>query len=309
MRIGANARKLLTAGAFVLLVAGAWVGLALIPERSPEERKQIADLFDHAETSEAKGRLADAEAAYREALGLAERVRDLKAQIAGRIGLARLAAAHERHGEAVEYLIPALDLARGLKDPERTATVLNNLGEVSRIQGNLEEAKRRFQEALDLPGATEKTRAAALNNLGEIARADRRFDEALNYYRRSMVLNEQIDYRPGLAANLANIGSIHLVKGQTATGIAWLERGQRAAFEAGDRLAVPAILTTLGQAYLAAGRIKDGMWSLVEARDQYLLLGLEAKAAALTSQIRAAGGGDAAPRPGDRMPARTGTER
>ena len=232
-------------------------------------------------------------------------MKDVKAQIASRIGLARLAAAHERYPEALGHLTPALDLARGLKDAERTATVLNNLGEIARTHGNLEEAQRRFQEALDLPGAAPKSRAAALNNMGEIARADRRYDEALEYYRRSLALNEEVEYKPGLAANMANLGAIYLARGRTATGIAWLEKAHRTAFEAGDRLAVPPILASLGQAYLAAGRVKDGMWSLVEARDQYLLLGLETKAAALTRQIRAAGAAGA--RPAERAPAHAGT--
>jgi len=293
MRLTSAQRKLLTTTAFALFFAALWVGLSLLPERAPDERKQVADLFDRAEAAEAKGRLTEAGAAYREALALADRVKDTKAQIAARIGLARLATAHERHAEALAHLNPALPLAQGLKDPDRTATVLNNLGEIARSQGNLEAAGRRFQEALETPGASDKARAAALNNLGEIARAGRRFDRALDYYRRSLALNEKLDYKPGLAANLANIGAVHLARGRGAEAVGWLERGHRAVFEAGDRLAVPAILTTLGQAYAAAGRAQEALDSLVEARDSYLLLGLESKANALTRQIqdlRATGG-------------------
>jgi len=286
MRLGHRTRKLATAGAFVLLIAGLWVGLNLLPERAPEERRQLADLFDRGEAGEAKGHLPEAEAAYREALALADRLRDTKAQIAARIGLARLAAVRERHEDAANHLAPALGLAQGLKDPERTATVLNNLGEIARARRNLEEARGRFQQALDLQGASEKTRAAALNNLGEIARAGGRYGEALDYYRRSLALNEKLNYKPGLAANLANIGAVHLARGRTREAVEWLERGQRVAFEAGDRLGLPTILTTLSQAYAAAGNADDALASLVEARDQYLLMGLEAKAAALTREIQ-----------------------
>ncbi len=286
MRVGPGTRKLVTAGAFVLLLAGLWLGLSLLPERAPEERRQLADLFDKAVAGEGRGRLAEAEGAYREALALADRLNDAKAQIAARIGLARLAAAHERYDDAVNHLNPALPLACGLQDADRTATVLNNLGEIARARGSLDAAGRRFQEALETPGASDKTRAAALNNLGEIARAGRRFDRALDYYRRSLALNEKLDYKPGLAANLANIGAVHLARGRGAEAVGWLERGHRAVFEAGDRLALPAILTTLGQAYAAAGQADEALGSLVEARDQYLLLGLDAKATALTRQIR-----------------------
>ena len=286
MQLSSRTHKLVTAGAFVLLLAALWLGLSLLPDRAPEERKQLADLFDRAEAGEGRGRLAEAEVAYREALALADRLPDAKAQIAARIGLARLAAAHERHDAALTLLSPALGLAQNLKDPDRTATVLNNLGEIARARGNLDEAGRRFQETLETPGASDKTRAAALNNLGEIARAERRFDRALDYYRRSLALNEKLGYKPGLAANLANIGAVHLARGRGVEAVGWLERGHRAAFEAGDRLALPAILTTLGQAYAAAGKVDEALWSLVEARDQYLLLGLESKAAALTREIR-----------------------
>jgi hypothetical protein len=44
-------RKLGTAGVFVLLIAALWVGLSLLPERAPEERKQIADLLGPGEGS------------------------------------------------------------------------------------------------------------------------------------------------------------------------------------------------------------------------------------------------------------------
>ena len=286
MRIGARARKVGTAGVFVLLIAALWVGLSLLPERSPEDRKQIADLLDGAEASEARGRLMEAQVTYRLALTMADKAVDLKAQIAAHIALARLAAAHERNAEASAELANALDLARRLNDAERTATVLNNLGEVGRAQGELEEARQFFQQALDLPGATEKTRAAALNNLGEVARAERRFPEALEFYRQSQALNEKLEYKAGLAANLANIGAVHLSQGNPREAVQWLQRGYRLAFESGDRLALPPILTTLGQAYVAAGDVQEGGLSLIEARDQYLLLGLEAKAGALTREIQ-----------------------
>lgn len=286
MRVTAGERRVLAAGVFVLLIAALWVGLSLLPDRAPGERRQLADLFDRAEAGEGRGRLAEAEAAYGDALALADRLRDAKAQIAARIGLARLAAAHERHADALNRLGPALDLARGLKDPERTATVLNNLGEIQRARGQTDEARRRFREALATAGSSEKARAAALNNLGEVARADQRYDEALDYYRRSLALNEALQYKPGLAANLANIGAVHLARGKGVDAVAWLERGQRASVEAGDRLGLPAILTTLGQAYAAAGKAEEALLSLVEARDQCLLLGLESKAATLTREIQ-----------------------
>lgn len=54
----------------MLPIAGLWVGLDLLPERSPDERRQLADLFDRGEAAEAKGRLAEAQAAYRDALAL-----------------------------------------------------------------------------------------------------------------------------------------------------------------------------------------------------------------------------------------------
>lgn len=140
---------------------------------------------------------------------------------------------------------------------------------------------------LDLPGAKEKVRAAALNNLGEVHRAEGEYDRALHYYRQSVALNERLEYKQGLAANLANIGATHLAQGRPDEALAWLERGYRTAFQAEDRLALPAILTTLSQAYAAAGRMQEALESLVEARDKYLLMGLEGRAASLTREIQA----------------------
>jgi len=85
MRRNATLRKLGTAGVFVLVMAALWVGLSLLPERSPDERKQIADLLDSAEAGEARGRLAEAQAAYRRTLTLAEKAADAKAMIAARM--------------------------------------------------------------------------------------------------------------------------------------------------------------------------------------------------------------------------------
>lgn len=285
MAANATVRKLGTAAVFVLLVTGLWVGLSLLPERAPGERRQLADLFDRAEAGEGRGRLVAAEAAYREALALAEKLQDAKAQIAARIGMARLAAARDHLAEAATALAPALPLARQLNAPERTATVLNNLGEIARARGDLDEAKRRLDEALGIAGAQGRTRAAVLNNLGEIARAERQLDRALAYYQEAKALNEEVGYMRGLAANLANIGATHLAQGQAQEAVRWLVQGQRAAFEADDRLTMPAILTTLSQAYAAAGNTEGARASLMEARDRYLFLGLESKAAALTREM------------------------
>lgn len=123
---------------------------------------------------------------------------------------------------AARHFERALALAReryGEGDP-RLATDLNNLAEVYRLLGGLEEAEKLYLEALSLdrqrgsadPGAT----ATTLNNLALLYRAKKRFEEAEDLYRQALQLLEGNlgPNHPDLARLLNNWAMLKLARGE-----------------------------------------------------------------------------------------------
>lgn len=134
---------------------------------------------------------------------------------------------------AAQHFERALAIAReryGPDDP-RIATDLNNLAEVYRLLGRLDDAEKLYLEALELdrrrPVGNPSETATTLNNLALLYRAQKRFDEAEGLYRRALRLLEEGlgPNHPDVARLLNNWAMLELTRGEPARA---LELGRRA---------------------------------------------------------------------------------
>jgi len=180
----------------------AWWGYK---ERLPEEERQarialrerlLADLPDDDSSLAARAELllalgwfhywggvaeyAMAEAAWDEALALAERTNDTRQQARAHNGLGNTYAARGHLDKAIAAFQRAIAL-----EPTN-ARPYNNLGSVYHEQGCLNEAIAEFQRAIELDPAF----ARSYNNLGDVYYDQGRLDEAFAAYQQAIALEQ-----------------------------------------------------------------------------------------------------------------------
>jgi len=151
----------------------------------------IQQAYELAVQHHQSGRLAEAEALYRQILAVEPRhadVLNLLGVIAAQVG---------RHDAAIELIRQAIALAPGIP------LFYSNLGEASREAGQLDAAIAAFRQAIALnPGYPE-----AHNNLGNALKKMGSMDEAIDGYRQAIAL------KPDLAEAYGNLGNALHEKG------------------------------------------------------------------------------------------------
>jgi len=176
-----------------------------------------------------KGRLAEAEALFREALEMRRRLlgpehEDVATSL-NNLGLLLIDRGQSDEGEAL--LHQALDMRRRLLGPrhEEIATSLNNLGFCSSQRMRHDEAERYYRESLEMDrairGDLHPNVAVTMSNLATALTQLRRHDEAAELLESASQLHFRIHGpdHPGRATLLNNLGQLHMWRGQLPLAI------------------------------------------------------------------------------------------
>ncbi|QSJ19671.1 CHAT domain-containing protein [Nostoc sp. UHCC 0702] len=113
--------------------------------------------------------------------------------------------------EALKYYNQALPISRAVKDREREATTLTNIGSVYSSLGDKQEALKYYNQALPISRAVgdRRVEAATLNNIGSVYSSLGDKQEELKYYNQSLPILRAVGDRGGEATTLKNIGLAH----------------------------------------------------------------------------------------------------
>jgi tetratricopeptide (TPR) repeat protein len=155
--------------------------------------------------------------------------------------LSSLGYIHRRLGlfdVAVRYYEESTGIFKKLKQMESYAAMLNNVGNVYRIQGKIEEALQRcmlawrirhnlFQKG-EIPefliGLSLSTLGRIYLDVNDLARAEGFFSQAFEIYQRTA-------YKRGIAATYNRFGELDLAKGNLQTAEEWFKKAQTASME------------------------------------------------------------------------------
>ncbi|HEY3901089.1 MAG TPA: tetratricopeptide repeat protein [Chthoniobacter sp.] len=152
----------------------------------------VQQTFDLAQAHHQAGRLAEAEALYRQVLGAEPN------HAGGWHFLGLIALQRGRCDLAAEWIRKSIVL-----EP-MNAAAYSDLGEVQRTAGRLDEAVEAYRRALEI----DPQHVDAHNNLGIALAQRRRFDEATVEFRRA------VELRPGFVEAMNNLGTALLEQGQ-----------------------------------------------------------------------------------------------
>lgn len=142
--------------------------------------------------------------------------------------LAGLAAAEKDHAAGRRYCNESLELWPENDFAGRGKT-LHNLGRIEQGSGNLQEARRIYEEVLPLRrrSGDERGLAMTLSNLGMIAQQEDNYAEARDLYAQSLSIWRKLAQPPHIAILLNNIGDLELQENHSEKAMVFFIHARR----------------------------------------------------------------------------------
>ena len=163
----------------------------------------------------------------------------------------------------------ALELARELDDTARVGGALSNLGNLAQFRGDLAEARRLLNDAIDCyAGAgSERNRAIVTSNLGIVEFRDGDLEAADGVFRGALSLAREIHERREEAAALRWLARVQLDLGAVVDARALLEASIPPTSEVGDRHGIADLLEIAAAVTATDGSPRDAAELLGAAED------------------------------------------
>ncbi len=173
--------------------------------------------------------------------------------------MALLALGAGQFDAALEAADAAIAAARAAADEFEAGVALIARATVVARQGDIDQAQRAFEVALDELGQRGWARASALYGLGRLAVVRRDDARALEHYRAALVLYRQVDARSEMVRCLAAIGWVALSERNLALARASLTESLQLSLAGGQRQATARGLSALSAFATAAGDLASAL--------------------------------------------------
>ena len=179
-----------------------------------EEDQQVEILLKLGQVLELVGEWQAAEEIDRQAVALADRLADVQRYALAQQSLGWLLRKRGEYAEAYAWMKRARDSYQMLGDRDGVSHVLADIGEIHRLQGNYPEARRYYDESLNLaegvsvPYLRQKARAHALKGAGTVATWQGDYAAAREFNQESLAIRRELGDKPGVATLLNNLGIV-----------------------------------------------------------------------------------------------------
>jgi adenylate cyclase len=210
-----------------------------------DEAEKLAVLLQRGRILELIGRYDEAEADYRAALEISDRL----AQPAGaRFALAQLCRQRGDYQAALSWLNEAQSRRAAREDSAGLAEALIEMGMVLYRLGDYDKVREPLHQGLALTRAADDKAGAALalNNLGNVAYSQGDYDAARALYEESLTLRRELGDKYGVANSLGNLGNVVAAQGDYAAAHALHEESLTLRREMGDKYGIGVTLSHLG---------------------------------------------------------------
>jgi tetratricopeptide (TPR) repeat protein len=134
---------------------------------------------------------------------------------------------------------------------------LNNQGFIYNIKGDIPKALEYFEKSLKLQEEIgyKVGIAELLSNIGVIYYNQNEKNKALDYYKRSLKIREELGDKDGIANSLNNIGSVYYDQKDMHKALAYYGNSLKIQEEIGDKLGYAYSLNNIGSAYFNQGDV------------------------------------------------------
>jgi tetratricopeptide (TPR) repeat protein len=143
------------------------------------------------------------------------------------------------------------DTTRKLFYLKHLAGALNNIGFLAQTQGDIPKAIDFYLKSLKIEEEIKNKKGIAysLNNIGSIYKDQGDISKGLEYYHKSLKIREEINDKKGIANALNNIGIIHKNQGDAKKGLEYYNRSLKIWQEIDDKHGIGASLNNIGFIY------------------------------------------------------------
>jgi putative nucleotidyltransferase with HDIG domain len=221
--------------------------------------RHAADLLHDARGRERAGCIPEAIECYQSAIELAEKRDERTVMVEALRRLAVVLDKRGESPRARELCGRSYDIARGIGNDLLAAEALNTLGVIEMITGCPREARTTFQRALDLGGATGPLLARVEQNLGILANIQGELDEARERYELSLEAYRACGDEHGCGVAFGNLGIVHTHLGRFDEADEYFKLCNEIAERAGDSHLKGACLVNHADVHLARNRYDDAL--------------------------------------------------
>ena len=239
---------------------------ALESEQNGDMSQAVRALVRAGEHEERGVRHSQARAWYRQALGIAEQLRDRRPEMEALCHLGRLEAARGYVDEGARAFQRSLALAEAESDQEHAAAACQGLGNVVLAQAKWTGAEAWFNRGLRFAAATPAIAGGLFLGLGETALRRAQPDVAATHLARALECFEAVGDEAGIIRALLARGRMEAKQGASAEALASYRQAltrlavAHAAGQgdgAGDPLLELSVRLRLAELYLDLGRIRE----------------------------------------------------
>ena len=133
----------------------------------------------------------------------------------------------------------------------RLAGSINNIGFFESANGNISKALEFYKKSLKIQEelGSKEGIAASLNNIGTIYKKQGDIPNALEYYHKSLKIYKEINSIKGLGQALNNIGNVYIEQDDPNLALEYFHRGRNLYKKAGDERSEAFILDNIGYSY------------------------------------------------------------
>ncbi len=138
----------------------------------------------------------------------------------------------------------------------------NNLGFIYNNQGDIPKALEYFSKSLKLQEELKDKQgiAEALGNIGVIYYFQNEKEKALDYYTKALKLREELGIKEDIANSLNNIGNLYYMMGKMKEALDYSTRSLKLQEEIGDNQGISYSLNNLGAIYFNKGDIQQALY-------------------------------------------------
>ena len=231
---------------------------ALESEQSGDLSQAVRALVRAGEGEELSARYSQAHAWYRQALGIAEQLRDRQPEMEALCHLGRLEAARGYLDEGARAFQRSLALAEAESDNEHAAGACQGLGDVLFAQSQWVGAEAWFNRGLQFATSNRALAASLSLGLGQTAQRRGQLDAATDLLQRAFESFEAMGDKAGVIRTLLARGLMEAAQGKTAEVLAsYREALNLLPVANADPALELAVRIRLAELYLELGRLPD----------------------------------------------------
>lgn len=153
------------------------------------------------------------------------------------------------------------DFAKERDDSLQMAVALNVQATALNFKGDFDKAIEYYKRSLAINEAQKDERGigALSNNIAHVYRKQGNYQKATEYYFRSLQIREQAQDIPGMATSLGSLGLLFMNQNQYDEAIEYFNRCLSLFEELGDKLAAAGTLNNLGLIYAEQGDLEKAL--------------------------------------------------